>query len=198
MGYYKLPDKTNEDYFYIKGIRYFATGDIGEMLPNGNIKIIDRKKDLVKLQGGEYVSLNKVECVVKLLPFVDNCCVIADAKKSYCVCLISPNVRKIQEFLSTSLIELETGKEMTRRGSLELVGEFVETLDRNEKLRNKFNNDIIEHCAKQGLERFEIPLKSKFVKEAWLPDTGLVTDSLKLKRKEIEIFYKKQIDEIYF
>ena len=42
-------------------------GDIGEMLPDGNLKIIDRKKDLVKLQGGEYVSLNKVESVLKLV-----------------------------------------------------------------------------------------------------------------------------------
>ena len=37
------------------------------MLPGGNLKIIDRKKDLVKLQGGEYVSLNKVESILKLV-----------------------------------------------------------------------------------------------------------------------------------
>ena len=37
------------------------------MLPDGNLKIIDRKKDLVKLQSGEYVSLNKVESVLKLV-----------------------------------------------------------------------------------------------------------------------------------
>ena len=37
------------------------------MLPGGNLKIIDRKKDLVKLQGGEYISLNKVESILKLV-----------------------------------------------------------------------------------------------------------------------------------
>lgn len=42
------------------GVRWFYTGDIGEMSPSGSIKIIDRKKDLVKLQFGEYVSLGKV------------------------------------------------------------------------------------------------------------------------------------------
>lgn len=67
MGYYNMPDKTAEDYKVINGIRYFATGDIGEMLPNGDLKIVDRKKDLVKLQGGEYVSLNKVESFLKLV-----------------------------------------------------------------------------------------------------------------------------------
>ena len=36
-------------------------GDIGQMMPDGTIRIVDRKKDLVKLQGGEYVSLGKVQ-----------------------------------------------------------------------------------------------------------------------------------------
>lgn len=44
MGYYNLPEKTKEDFHIINGMRYFATGDIGEMLRNGNLKIIDRKK----------------------------------------------------------------------------------------------------------------------------------------------------------
>ncbi len=90
-----MPEKTNEDFKVINGIRYFATGDIGEMLPNGNLKIIDRKKDLVKLSTGEYVSLNKVESVLKLLPFVDNCCVVAEPTKSNCVSMIVPNHKKL-------------------------------------------------------------------------------------------------------
>jgi long-chain acyl-CoA synthetase len=40
------------------------------MLPCGNLKIIDRKKDLVKLQGGEYISLNKVESILKLVRII--------------------------------------------------------------------------------------------------------------------------------
>lgn len=51
LGYYNMPEKTLEDYRTINGIRFFATGDIGEMNPHGNLIIIDRKKDLVKLQG---------------------------------------------------------------------------------------------------------------------------------------------------
>ena len=96
MGYYKMHEKTKEDYHVIDGVRYFATGDIGEMLPNGNLKIIDRKKDLVKLQGGEYISLSKIEVSLKLLPFVENCCVCANSLKSSCVVLISPNISYIK------------------------------------------------------------------------------------------------------
>lgn len=47
------------------------------MTSSGTLKIIDRKKDLVKLQAGEYVSLGKVEACLKLCPLIDNICVFA-------------------------------------------------------------------------------------------------------------------------
>ena len=43
-----------------RGMRWFYTGDIGRFHPDGCLEIIDRKKDIVKLQHGEYVSLGKV------------------------------------------------------------------------------------------------------------------------------------------
>lgn len=42
------------------GMRWFYSGDIGRLHPDGCLEIIDRKKDIVKLQHGEYVSLGKV------------------------------------------------------------------------------------------------------------------------------------------
>ena len=60
-GYYKLDAETAEA-FYVdsNGQRWFKSGDIGEVFSDGTFKIIDRKKDLIKLQFGEYVSLGKV------------------------------------------------------------------------------------------------------------------------------------------
>ena len=53
-GYYKLEEKTKEDFYTDKeGTRWFKTGDVGEIYEDGTLKIIDRKKDLVKLQYGE-------------------------------------------------------------------------------------------------------------------------------------------------
>jgi len=95
LGYYKMPEKTAEDYHVINGVRYFATGDIGEVMPNGGLKIIDRKKDLTKLQSGEYISLMKIESIVKVLQFVDTCCVCANPLKSSCVILICPNIPRV-------------------------------------------------------------------------------------------------------
>ena len=161
LGYYKMPDKTAEDFHEIDGTRYFATGDIGEMTPSGNLKIIDRKKDLVKLQGGEYVSLNKVESVIKLLPMVDNACVIANPSKSYCVCLISPNFKKMQEMYGTNVttvnevnaVNIEL-KEKSRRTSVEIMGDILSNLERDKEFVSKFNKEVLDHCLKKGLERF--------------------------------------------
>ena len=52
-GYYNMPEKTAEEFYDQDGKRWFKTGDIGQVLQDGSFKIIDRKKDLVKLQMGK-------------------------------------------------------------------------------------------------------------------------------------------------
>lgn len=59
-GYFKNDKLTEESYKEENGIRWFFTGDIGEIYSNGSLKIIDRKKDIIKLSTGEYISLAKV------------------------------------------------------------------------------------------------------------------------------------------
>lgn len=78
-GYYKNAEKTAEEFFSDGGKQFFKSGDIGELRADGSFRLIDRKKDLVKLQLGEYVSLGKVEAQMKTSPLVDNICVYADS-----------------------------------------------------------------------------------------------------------------------
>ncbi|XP_076139104.1 long-chain-fatty-acid--CoA ligase 3a isoform X2 [Alosa pseudoharengus] len=86
MGYYKNEAKNHEDFFTDEsGQRWFCTGDIGEIHADGCLQIIDRKKDLVKLQAGEYVSLGKVEAALKNCPLIDNICVYANSDESYVI-----------------------------------------------------------------------------------------------------------------
>lgn len=63
-GYLDLPEETKES-FTDDG--WFKTGDIGEFDTKGHLKIIDRKKNLVKTQNGEYIALEKV-CAYFRLP----------------------------------------------------------------------------------------------------------------------------------
>ncbi|GBG65673.1 hypothetical protein CBR_g51973 [Chara braunii] len=70
MGYFNNPEKTEEVYKVDEdGIRWFYSGDIGQWNDDGTLEIIDRKKDIVKLQMGEYVSLAKVAKEEKLERF---------------------------------------------------------------------------------------------------------------------------------
>ena len=60
-GYFKLNELTQQ-HFYVdhNGLNWFRTGDIGEIFADGTVKIIDRKRDLIKLANGEFISLGKV------------------------------------------------------------------------------------------------------------------------------------------
>ena len=62
-------------------------------------RIIDRKKDLVKLQGGEYVSYGKVESVLKTHGLVENICLYADPSKDFTVAVIVPSLTYMNETL---------------------------------------------------------------------------------------------------
>lgn len=60
VGYFKNPEETEKAYLVEDGIRWWRTGDIGELNEYKQLSIIDRKKDLVKLQTGKYIALGKV------------------------------------------------------------------------------------------------------------------------------------------
>jgi long-chain acyl-CoA synthetase len=130
------------------------------------------------------------------MPLVDNCCIIAHPSKSYCMCIITPNLKKAQELLDSNESNGNTNHSNENQ-SQDTIGDFINLMESNSKLSKSFDKELVDFCLSHGLERFEIPTKSKFVKEIWLPDSGLVTDSLKLKRREIEKFYENEIKTTY-
>lgn len=166
----------------------------------GTLRLIDRKKDIVKLSGGEYISLNKIEGLIKLLPFVDNCCLIARPLQSFTVCLICPNQSKLIEVLKDEA-NLEKSINTTDfnklKTDIDKNNYLIDLFEKNRLLNEKILNEIKIHCLTKQAARFEIPNKVKFVPELWLPDTGLVTDSLKIKRIQIDNYYKNIIDDLY-
>jgi long-chain acyl-CoA synthetase len=67
-GYYMMPDQMAEVY---RKDGWFLTGDIGQFASDGSLQIVDRKKNLVKLKGGEYIALERMEMTYGNSTFVD-------------------------------------------------------------------------------------------------------------------------------
>lgn len=70
------------------GKLWFHTGDVGLWDENGCLRIIDRKKDLIKMAQGEYLSLSKVESLLLDSKYVENICVYAGLSASYCIAIV--------------------------------------------------------------------------------------------------------------
>lgn len=178
-GYFRLPDKTAEAYFTDEtGATWFATGDVGQFQPNGVLKIIDRKKDLVKGLHGEYVSLGKVEGCLRNCRVVDNIMVCQEPSLNNAFAVVSATPEK----LAAALGEPVTGDEV-RAQSPRLIALMLAELKATGKT--------------EKLKTFEIPTSVFLVPEVWTPDTGIVTAAMKLKRAECTKAYAKQIDELY-
>jgi len=180
-GYYKNEEKTLEDFFIENGKQFFKSGDIGELQPSGQIRIIDRKKDLVKLQLGEYVSLGKVESQMKINPLVDNICVYADSNKTHTVAMVVPDRNNIEK-MARDPSNAETA---------------FEDLCKDPKVLETFVKKLMDHGKKNGLEKFEIPTVVTLYPEIWVPESGLVTAAFKLKRKAIQTAFQADIDRMY-
>ncbi|XP_061781393.2 long-chain-fatty-acid--CoA ligase 3a isoform X2 [Nerophis lumbriciformis] len=181
MGYYKNHSENQSDFFVDEnGQRWFCTGDIGEFHHDGCLKIIDRKKDLVKLQRGEYVSLGKVEAMLKNCAMVDNICAYARSSETYVIAFVVPNQKQLQA----------------------LANQYGISGSREELCNNKAMAELVlKVIDKAGvaaeLVSFEIPGKIHLSPDPWTADTGLVTDAFKLKRKELEAYYRDEIEKLY-
>ncbi|XP_019395959.1 PREDICTED: long-chain-fatty-acid--CoA ligase 4 isoform X2 [Crocodylus porosus] len=181
LGYFKNDEKTTEEFSVDEnGQRWFYTGDIGEFHSDGCLQIIDRKKDLVKLQAGEYVSLAKVEAALKNCPLIDNICAYAKSDQSYVISFVVPNQKKL-----TALA-----------GQKSVSGSWIDICN-NPIMEAEILKEIKEVANKMKLERFEIPIKVRLSPEPWTPETGLVTDAFKLKRKELKNHYLNDIERMY-
>jgi len=70
------------------------------MLPNGALKVIDRKKNIFKLSQGEYVAPEKIENIYVKFAYIDGCFVHGDSLQSFCVGIIVLNPVGFKDFLT--------------------------------------------------------------------------------------------------
>lgn len=182
LGYFKNEEKTREVYKVDeRGMRWFYTGDIGQFHADGCLEIIDRKKDIVKLQHGEYVSLGKVESALLVSPYVDNIMLHADSYHSYCVALVVA--------LQPALESWATGQGIT-------YSDFSDLCNKPETLK-EVSSSLLKAAKDARLEKFEIPAKIKLLPEPWTPESGLVTAALKIKREVIRKTFSEDLAKLY-
>ena len=177
-GYWQLPGKTQEEFKQdASGRVWFHTGDIGEMSPQGILTIIDRKKDLVKLITGEYISLGKIESTMKLCSYITNIMAYGDGEASAAVAVVTPDLPAIRaEFPDVSSPEDAAASATVKTAILK---------------------DLQRIAKAKHFPRTETPSAIHIATEEWTPESDLVTASLKLKRKNLMAKYGDEVQALY-
>ncbi|KAG4147664.1 hypothetical protein ERO13_D05G237200v2 [Gossypium hirsutum] len=182
LGYFKNEEKTKESYRVDeRGVRWFCTGDLGQFHSDGCLEIIDRKKDIVKLQHGEYVSLGKVETALSICPYVDNIMLHADPFHSFCVALVVASQQMVEDWASKQGITFTY---------------FADLCEKEETIK-EVHSSLAQTAKKSRLEKFEIPAKIKLISSPWTPESGLVTAALKIKREAIRRAFSEDLAKLY-
>lgn len=114
-GYYENDKETKEA---MTPDGWFKTGDIGEWDANGHLKLIDRKKNLIKTQNGEYIALEKLESIYRSATVVANICVFADDSKAKPIAIIVPAEPALKKLAQANGINAGTLEELVHNKKL--------------------------------------------------------------------------------
>jgi len=171
-GYYKLPKETTETI----SDGWLHTGDMGRIDEDGFLFITDRKKALFKLSTGKYVAPQPIENTLGDSPYIEQVVVIGNEKK-FCSALIVPNFPAVKSKLKNlaSLNDEHLAREQS-------VKELIQ--------------DVVDENNKQ-FAIWEQVKKFVLLSEPLTIETGELTPTLKVKRKEVQKTRKKEIEEIY-
>ncbi len=151
LGYWNMKKETDE---IIKD-GWLHTGDIGEITDDGNLKITDRKKEIIVNLGGDNISPSKIENLLCLNEKIKQSFVYGDKKTFLSALIVSESEENKKE------IEF-----------------YIENLNKSLSLVEKVK-------------------KFKLIKEEFTIENGMLTPTLKLKRKQILEKYKQDLEKLY-
>ena len=155
-GYLNMEKETKES-FTDDG--WFKTGDIGEFNSAGELRVIDRKKNLVKTLNGEYIALEKLESVYRSCSVVGNLCVYAAEDQSKPVAIVFPNEANLK------LAASENG----------IKGNGLEDLCHNQKVNAIVLKEMQKVGKGGGLNGIEILEGVVLSDEEWTPQNVSLT-----------------------
>lgn len=179
VGYFKNEEKTKEA-FDQEG--FFHTGDIGQFTLDGVIQIIDRKKNLVKLKGGEYVAIEAMETAFGASKYVTALCVVANGDLDGPLAIVCTENGALQSWAK------EQG----------LSGTSPEELASSKQAREEVIKGMIVEGKRAGLTSLELRIKDccLITEDEWTPGHGM-TASMKLDRKAIYKIHEKELNAMY-
>ncbi|GBD30340.1 Long-chain-fatty-acid--CoA ligase FadD15 [bacterium HR32] len=173
-GYFRDPEATAAT------LRdgWLHSGDVGEMDPDGFLRITDRKKDLIVNAYGKNVAPAYVENKLKASPYVHDAVVIGD-RRPYLVALVVIDEDHVAQWAQDRRIPFSTFADLSGNEQVrELIAQEVERVNRT-------------LSSPEQVKRFAILPKRLYQED------GEVTPTLKVKRKAIQEKYADLIESLY-
>lgn len=175
MGYYNLPDESKA-VFDENG--YFHTGDIGELVNGQYLKITDRKKEIFKTSGGKYIAPQVMENKFKESRFIEQIMVIGEGEK-FAAAFIQPDFLFLKDWCDRKGLACNTNKDMV--SNERVIARIQQEVD---SMNDNFSNY-------EKIKKFEL------LSEPLSIDSGELTPTLKLKRKNVLAKYQDLYTKIY-
>lgn len=175
MGYYNLPDESKA-VFDENG--YFHTGDIGELVNGQYLKITDRKKEIFKTSGGKYIAPQVMENKFKESRFIEQIMVIGEGEK-FAAAFIQPDFLFLKDWCDRKGLACNTNKDMVS----------------NERVIARIQREV--DSMNENFSNYEKIKKFELLSEPLSIDSGELTPTLKLKRKNVLAKYQDLYTKIY-
>jgi len=175
-GYRNDPEKTAEA---IDSEGWLHTGDVGEFDPDGYLRIIDRKKELIINAAGKNMSPANIEAKIKAAsPLIGQVCAVGD-NRPFNVALIVLDADVAPAFAQQHGIEFGSLPDLAAEPAIR--AEIEAAVER----------------GNAGLSRVEQVKRFALVAAEWAPGGDELTPTMKLKRRPIERKYEAEIEALY-
>jgi long-chain acyl-CoA synthetase len=173
-GYWHRPDETAE--VLVDG--WFHTGDVGELLPSGHLRILDRKRAILVLSTGKNVVPLAICQALEASPWIEQAVLLGDRRK-YVAALLSPDLTQLSAWAeSQGLATLEPA-----------------AILRHPTCQSLIEAEIAARTA--GFAAFERPKRWAWVDEPFTEENGQLTPTLKIKTRVVEERYRALIATLY-
>ncbi len=174
-GYWNNPEATREA---LDDEGFLHTGDIGIITERGHLKITDRKKHILVSSGGKNIAPQPIEAAIAQCQFVDQVMVIGDARE-YCTAIVVLDKDAVNAWAD------KNGR----------TGTPVEELAQDPKLVTTVEREL--SSLQKDLSKYEKARRYAFLVEPFTVENGLMTPTLKVKRKAVLERYADLIDGLY-